>query len=163
MTKVPIRAAWLVLSTPSKTQKIHMQCPVAQLIPVHGTKPSQRLVTSPPPLDWTTLSSLKWGIDGLSALHYLRCMRGEMLKILDLSRDFSGLQAGFAELSSLHQVISLGIEDANLVTHFSQLVVDGMITLYLSQNGPIVQPCGLFPELVVLWWGTHKLGSKPAG
>jgi hypothetical protein len=31
--------------TPSRTQKIHTQCPVAQLIPVHGTKPSQRPVT----------------------------------------------------------------------------------------------------------------------
>ena len=31
--------------TSSRTQKIHTQCPVAQLIPVHGTKPSQRPVT----------------------------------------------------------------------------------------------------------------------
>ena len=32
-------------STPLRTQKIHMQCPVAQLILVHSTKPSQRPVT----------------------------------------------------------------------------------------------------------------------
>jgi hypothetical protein len=33
-------------SIPSRTQKIHIQCLVAQLILVHGTKPSQRPVTS---------------------------------------------------------------------------------------------------------------------
>ena len=118
--------------TPSRTQKIHMQCLVAQLIPVHSTKPFQRPVTLPSPLGWTTLFSLKQGIDGLSALHYLRHMWGEMLKVLDLSRDFSGLQAGFTESSSLHQVTGLGIEDANLATHFFQLIVDGAMILDLS-------------------------------
>ena len=96
-------------STPSKTQKIHMQCPVAQLIPIHGTKPSQRLVTSPSFLGWTTSSILKWGSGGTSTLHYLRHRWCQMLEVLDLSGNLPSFQAGFASLPLLHKVVSLSV------------------------------------------------------
>ena len=73
-----------------------------------------------------------------------------MLKILDLSRDFFSLQAGLTELVLLHQVPSLSVEDGELVAHFSQLVVDGVMMLNFSQGGPVVQTSDLFSKGMIL-------------
>ena len=75
-----------------------------------------------------------------------------MLKILDLSRDFSSLQAGLTELALLHQVPSLSVKDGELVMHwhFSQLVVDSAMMLDFGQGGPIVQTSDLFSEGMIL-------------
>ena len=135
--------------TPSRTQKIHTQCPIAQLIPVHSTKPSQRLVTSPPPLGWTTLSSLKQGVDETSTLRYLRGAWGKMLEVLDLRGDFSSLQMGLAESSALHQVVGLGVENPDLAAHFSQLIVEGTMAFNFGQDTPVVQPGNLLLKCVV--------------
>ena len=147
--------------TPSRIQKIHTQCPVAQLIPVHGTKPSQRPVTLPPSLGWMTSSRLKQGVDGSSALRYLRCARGDVLEVLDLGSDFPSLQMGLAKSSAFHQVIGLGIKDPDLMAHFSQLVVEGTITFDFSQDAPVIQPGDLLLKHVILQRRPHKEGPKP--
>ena len=138
-------------STPLRTQKIHMQCPVDQLILVHGTKQSQRPVTSPPPLGWTTLFRLKRGVDGSLALCYLRCTWGKVLEILDLGSYFPSLQTGLAESSALHQVVGLGVENPNLMAHFSQLVIEGTMVFNFSKDTPVIQPGDLFLKHVILW------------
>lgn len=85
-----------------------------------------------------------------------------MLQILDLSRNLFSLQMGFAELSPLHEVVSLSIEDADLAMYFSQLVIDSMMAFDLCQDGPVIQSCDLLPEHVVLHRQAHKQGPKPA-
>jgi hypothetical protein len=83
-------------------------------------------------------------------LRYLRRTRGEVFEVLDLTGDLPGLQAGLAQPALLHQVVDLGLEYANLATHFSQLIVDGSVALNFCQDAPVVQPGDLFPECVVL-------------
>ena len=74
-----------------------------------------------------------------------------MFEVLDLTGNFPSLQAGFAQPALLHQIVDLGLEYANLATHFSQLVVDGPVAFDFRQDAPVVQPGDLFPECVVLW------------
>ena len=137
--------------TPLRTQKIHMQCPVDQLILVHGTKLSQRPVTSPSPLGWMTLFRLKRGIDGSLALHYLRCVWGKVLEILDLGSNFPSLQTGLAESLALHQIVGLGVENPDLTAPFFQLVVEGTMVFNFGKDTPVIQLGDLFLKHVILW------------
>ena len=84
-----------------------------------------------------------------------------MLKILDLGRDLSCLQAGLAESPPFHEVVGLGVKDANLLLYLSQLIADGMVVLDLSQDAPVVQASDLFPEYIMLGQRPHKQGLEP--
>ena len=112
--------------TPSRTQKIQICCLIAQLIPVHGTKPFQMLVTSPPSLGWMTSSRLKCTVIGPPTLCYLGSMRGEMLEILDLSQDLPCFEVGLAKMASLHQTIDLRVKNLNLMTLLAELIAEGV-------------------------------------
>ena len=84
-----------------------------------------------------------------------------MLKIFDLSSNFSSLQMGLAELLAFHQVISLGVENPNLPAHFSQLIVEGTMAFNFSQDAPVVQPGDFLPKRMVLRGWPHKQGLEP--
>ena len=85
-----------------------------------------------------------------------------MLEVFNLSGNLPSFQMGFATSSFLHQVVDLGIQNSELATRFFQLVGDGAMTLDLGQGTPVIQPCDLFMEHMMLQHGPHEQGSEPS-